>query len=78
MYLLCLLGQMLEPALGKRRFGALYFTSLLTGSFGAILLVAPEQPPVGASGAVFGLMGAGVRHAARPRDQPDGSPASGR
>jgi membrane associated rhomboid family serine protease len=57
MYLLWVLGQMLEPALGPVRFGALYFTSLLAGSFGA-LLVNPNVPTVGASGAVFGLMGA--------------------
>jgi len=57
MYLLWVLGQMLEPALGSVRFAALYFTSLLAGSFGA-LLVTPEAHTVGASGAVFGLMGA--------------------
>src|SRR4051794_35486274 len=57
MYLLWILGQMLEPALGSARFAALYFTSLLAGSFGALLL-APDSVTVGASGAVFGLMGA--------------------
>src|SRR5947208_1447560 len=57
MYLLWVLGQMLEPALGSVRFGAIYFTSLLAGSFGA-LLVDPNVHTVGASGAVFGLMGA--------------------
>src|SRR5215217_4688298 len=60
MYLLWILGQMLEPSLGKLRFGAIYFTSLLTGAFGAILLSSPNSYTVGASGAVFGLMGAGV------------------
>jgi membrane associated rhomboid family serine protease len=57
MYLLWILGQMLEPMLGSARFAALYFTALLWGSFGA-LLVTPNTPTVGASGAVFGLMGA--------------------
>jgi membrane associated rhomboid family serine protease len=57
MYLLYLLGQMLEPALGSVRFAALYMTSLLAGSFGALLL-SPHSVTVGASGAVFGLMGA--------------------
>src|SRR4051812_45298545 len=57
MYLLWILGQMLEPMLGSGRFAALYFTALLWGSFGA-LLVTPNVPTVGASGAVFGLMGA--------------------
>src|SRR3954465_2757344 len=60
MYLLWILGQDLSPHLGKLRFGAIYFTSLLTGAFGAILLSSPHSYAVGASGAVFGLMGAGV------------------
>ena len=57
MYLLWILGTMLEPVLGSGRFAALYFTSLLCGSFGA-LLVDDMSVTVGASGAVFGLMGA--------------------
>jgi membrane associated rhomboid family serine protease len=57
MYLLYVLGQMLEPALGRLKFAAIYFVSLLTGSLGA-LLVSPHTFTVGASGAVFGLMGA--------------------
>jgi membrane associated rhomboid family serine protease len=59
MYLLYILGQMLEPSLGSLRFGAIYFTALLAGSFGA-LWAAPTSPTLGASGAVFGLMGAAV------------------
>jgi len=58
MYLLYVLGLMLEPALGSLRFGLIYFTSLLAGSFGALL--ATGEPSLGASGAVFGLMGAAV------------------
>jgi membrane associated rhomboid family serine protease len=42
------------------RFVALYFTSLLAGSFGALLLSSPAVFTVGASGAVFGLMGGAV------------------
>jgi membrane associated rhomboid family serine protease len=57
MYLLWILGQMLEPTLGSGRFAALYATALLWGSFGA-LVVTPDAVTVGASGAVFGLMGA--------------------
>jgi membrane associated rhomboid family serine protease len=57
MYILWWLGRMLEPALGHVRFVALYFASLLAGSFGAIL-VSPTTPTIGASGAVFGLLGA--------------------
>jgi membrane associated rhomboid family serine protease len=57
MYVLYVLGQMLEPALGRLRFAVIYFVALLTGSLGA-LLVSPHSLTVGASGAVFGLMGA--------------------
>lgn len=56
MYLLYLLGRLLEPALGSLRFAAIYFTALLAGSFGALL--ATNAASLGASGAVFGLMGA--------------------
>jgi membrane associated rhomboid family serine protease len=56
MLALYILGQMVEPALGRLRFGLLYFVSLLCGSFGALLL-SPDSLTVGASGAVFGLMG---------------------
>ena len=57
MYLLYILGSSLEPALGRARFLAVYFASLLSGSLGVIVLQ-PEALTVGASGAVFGLMGA--------------------
>lgn len=59
MYLLYILGTMLEPSIGRARFLALYFTSLLGGSVGALLLN-PDSLTVGASGAVFGLMGGAV------------------
>jgi membrane associated rhomboid family serine protease len=58
MFLLFMLGRLLEPALGTPRFVILYFSSLLAGSFGA-LLMDPNALTVGASGAVFGLFGAG-------------------
>ena len=57
MFLLYVLGGLLEPSLGTPRFVVLYFASLLAGSFGA-LLVDPNAITVGASGAVFGLAGA--------------------
>jgi len=59
MYFLWFLGNLLEPAIGKLRFGIIYFVSLVGGSLGA-LLVSPGAVTVGASGAVFGLMGAGI------------------
>jgi membrane associated rhomboid family serine protease len=57
MYVLYILGRMLEPAVGRFRFGLIYGVALLTGSLGA-LLVSPHIFTVGASGAVFGIMGA--------------------
>jgi membrane associated rhomboid family serine protease len=57
MYVLWFLGNLLEPSLGPFRFAGLYFASLLTGSF-AVLVINPNQTTIGASGAVFGLMGA--------------------
>ena len=72
MFLLWILGRGLEPALGSLNFALLYFTSLLAGSFG-VLLVDPGSLTVGASGAVFGLMGVTVvyqrRHGGRPVGQ---------
>jgi membrane associated rhomboid family serine protease len=59
MFALYILGGMLEPAIGRLRFAAIYFVSLLAGSFGALLLE-PTAATAGASGAIFGLMGAAV------------------
>jgi membrane associated rhomboid family serine protease len=50
-------GMMLEPAIGSVNFAAVYFASLLAGSFGALLFT-PGYPSVGASGAIFGIFGA--------------------
>jgi membrane associated rhomboid family serine protease len=59
MLVLWRLGAMLEPALGRVRFAAVYVVSLLAGSLG-VLVVEPLAPTVGASAAVFGLVGAAV------------------
>ena len=59
MLALYILGSMLEPAIGRVKFATIYFVSLLAGSFGALLL-SPDAATAGASGAVFGLMGAAV------------------
>ena len=56
MYALWILGRMLEPVLGRWRFVTLYVMSALGGS--AASLLAPDVISYGASGAVFGLMGA--------------------
>jgi membrane associated rhomboid family serine protease len=57
MLLLFQLGQLLEPEIGRIRFALLYFAALFAGSAG-VLLLDPNAPTGGASGAVFGLMGA--------------------
>jgi membrane associated rhomboid family serine protease len=54
MYALFILGSFLEPGIGTPRFLGIYFVSLLSGSFGALLL-SPDSVTVGASGAIFGL-----------------------
>ena len=69
MLLLWFLSQELEPALGRVQFVLLYLTALLGGSFGG-LLASPLQPTVGASGAVFGLMGALIVFQLRARQNP--------
>ncbi|MCT9005298.1 rhomboid family intramembrane serine protease [Streptomyces sp. NPDC054766] len=51
-------GGPLEAALGRARYITLYFVSGLAGSALTYLLAAPNQPSLGASGAIFGLFGA--------------------
>jgi membrane associated rhomboid family serine protease len=53
------LGQLMEPILGRLRFVLVYLVALVSGALG-VLLVEPNSFTVGASGAVFGLMGAAV------------------
>jgi membrane associated rhomboid family serine protease len=85
MYALWILGQYLEPMLGRMRFAALYLVSALGGSVSYLLLASPPAsvaglnsnsswvtPMVGASGAVFGLFGALIvfnRHLGRSSRQ---------
>ena len=57
MWVLSFVGGPLESMLGRARFLGLYFASGLAGSAGA-LIVTPDSPTVGASGAIFGLLGA--------------------
>ncbi|MGW7485443.1 rhomboid family intramembrane serine protease [Streptomyces sp. NPDC054786] len=52
------LGPPLEAALGRLRFIALYLLAGLGGSALSYLLAAQNQPSLGASGAIFGLLGA--------------------
>ena len=57
MWALWAIGNMLEPALGRLRFGIIYAGGLVAGSAGA-LLIEPEKLAVGASGAIFALFAA--------------------
>jgi membrane associated rhomboid family serine protease len=57
MFFLWIVGPQLETAIGSVNFAVVYFVSLLAGSFGA-LLFQPHVPTLGASGALFGLLGA--------------------
>jgi membrane associated rhomboid family serine protease len=59
MYFVYFLGTLMEPAIGRLRFGVLYAVSLLGGSLGALLLDF-SSPAVGASGAAFGLLVGGI------------------
>ncbi|MFH9420301.1 rhomboid family intramembrane serine protease [Streptomyces sp. NPDC017529] len=52
------LGPALEAALGRARYLALYLLSALGGSALSYLLAAQNEPSLGASGAIFGLLGA--------------------
>lgn len=60
MYTLWIFGRLLEPMLGRIRFLALYLISGLAGSVGVVVFAAPTTQVLGASGAIFGLMGAFV------------------
>jgi membrane associated rhomboid family serine protease len=57
MFALWVIGAPVEHFLGRARFIGLYFAAGLAGSAGA-LLQAPYAPTVGASGAIFGILGA--------------------
>jgi len=58
MYSLFVLGTLLEPMVGKLRFIILYALSVFGGGLGFLVLSTQFGSVVGASGAVFGLMGA--------------------
>lgn len=58
MYTLWVFGMALEPLLGRARYLALFLISGFAGSVGVLLLTSPLQPVLGASGAIFGMLGA--------------------
>jgi membrane associated rhomboid family serine protease len=51
-------GTAVEEALGTWRYIVLFFVSGIVGSVGALLFSSPLAVTVGASGAIFGIMGA--------------------
>jgi membrane associated rhomboid family serine protease len=56
MYSLYYVGSIMEQVIGRWRFLLLYLASGLAGSAGALVL-SPLTPTVGASGAIFGVLG---------------------
>jgi membrane associated rhomboid family serine protease len=60
MLMLWWFGSALEGLLGRMRYLGIYFVSVLGGAAGALLATQSNQLTVGASGAVFGILGAGV------------------
>jgi membrane associated rhomboid family serine protease len=60
MLMLWWIGAPMEAAIGRARFLALYLVSGLAGSAGALILSDPNQVTVGASGAIFGILGAAL------------------
>lgn len=58
MYTLWIFGNLLEPMIGRARFLLLYLASGVAGSLAVFFLTQPMQPVVGASGAIFGMLGA--------------------
>ena len=59
MFVLWIVGAPVEQAIGRGRFLALYLVSGLAGSAGA-LIFSPHAVTVGASGAIFGILGAAL------------------
>jgi membrane associated rhomboid family serine protease len=57
MYVLYMIGPQLERLLGSVRFVGLYLASLLAGALG-VMVLSPDSATLGASGAIFGLLGA--------------------
>ncbi len=58
MYSLFIIGSQLETFLGKLKFTGIYLVSGITGSILSSIINDPSIPSVGASGAIFGLLGA--------------------
>lgn len=68
MYALYILGPQIEATYGRTRFITIYLLSGLAGSVLSYAFGAADVPSVGASGAIFGLVGALIAYAYRYRD----------
>jgi rhomboid protease GluP len=62
------LGRFVEPAFGALRFTVVYFVAALAGSLASVVFGGPGMS-AGASGAVFGLLGAAIAELAVVRRQ---------
>jgi membrane associated rhomboid family serine protease len=58
MWALFVVGPAMERQLGWLRYLAVYLASAIGGSVSYYFLASPDQPALGASGAIFGLFGA--------------------
>lgn len=58
MYALYILGREIENYFGKLKYICIYFASMLVGSLLSLLFISESTISAGASGAIFGLMGA--------------------
>ncbi len=73
MWALVIFGPLLERSVGRVRYAALYIASGLAGSAATAFFVSPNSVSAGASGAIFGLLGAFGVLGYRLRDTPVGS-----
>jgi len=72
MFALWILGPQMEAFVGRARFLALYLLSALAGSASVYWLANPDGYTLGASGAIFGLMGAVLMVAIKVRGNVQG------
>lgn len=70
MYALYLFGYLIENALGHVRFLAIYFVAGFLGSVASFAFGPAVAVEAGASGAIFGLLGAWIAYNYRRRDSP--------
>lgn len=73
MWALVIFGPLLERSVGRARYAVMYVASGLAGSAATALFVSPRTVSAGASGAIFGLLGAFTVLGFRLRDTPVGS-----